>query len=241
MPLPMPSPRAVWVACGAVLAAGAAAVIGITLWVQGPTPAVASAGHSSAATGTAATSGAPHTGTAATAGAAGATGPSGAPGAAPTAGAAPAPTPSRGSELHEGSPQTLAPQPAPTPLATGPSLTGPLPPTASANGETLVAGFPKQVVPLLSGVLPVASSVACQGDRMQVGLEASSGQDTATVLSRYAATFQSAGFVAGTSPAVPGSTATRFTRGPDGLVVTVHARTGGGTELTISGALTTSG
>ncbi len=237
MPLRVPSSRAVWVAGGAVLAAGAAAVIGITLWAQGPAPADAAAGHGPSATGTA-TSGAPLAGADASPGA---TGPSGAPGATPTAGAAAAPTPSSASELHEGSPQTIAPQPAPTPLPTGPSLTGPLPPTASVNGDTLVAGFPQKVVPLLSGVRPVASSVASEGDRMQVGLEASSDQDTATVLARYTATFQGAGFVAGTSPAVPGSTAARFTRGPDGLVVTVRARTGGGTELTISGALTTAG
>ena len=40
---------------------------------------------------------------------------------------------------------------------------------------------------------------------------------------------------------MPGTTATSFTRGPDGLVLTVTARTGGGTELSVAGTLTTAG
>jgi hypothetical protein len=97
------------------------------------------------------------------------------------------------------------------------------------------------VVPVLDGVRVVSSSVSSEDVHLQAGLEASSTADPATVTSRYAATFRDAGFAVETSPAAPGSTATLFTRGPDGIVLTVADRVGGGTELVIAASLTTTG
>lgn len=137
-----------------------------------------------------------------------------------------------------------APAPGPTglPLAPppGPSLSGPLPATGSANG-TVVTGFPTTVVPILDGLTVVSSSVSASGDRLQVGLQASSAAAPADVQAAYVAALSAAGFTVADSPALPGSTATAFTRGPDGLVLTVTARTGGGTELSVAGTLTTAG
>lgn len=232
----LPSPRAVAIACAAVVLAGVAAVVGLTVWANGPTPADAREPAASAgpAVPGATPSGTPAPGTTGAGGAA-ATGPDGA------ASSDPAPAPSDASELEPGTARTIAPQPPPSPAPTGPSLTGPLPATASARGTSLVAGFPEAVVPVLDGVRVVSSSVAGEGDRLQVGLEASSDADPATVASRYAATFRGAGFAVASSPAVAGSTATAFTRGPDGVVLTVTDRVGGGTELTLAGTLTTAG
>ncbi|WP_426594504.1 hypothetical protein ACPPVS_03035 [Cellulomonas sp. McL0617] len=132
-------------------------------------------------------------------------------------------------------PAGLAPAAAP-----GPSLTGPLPATAAASG-VLVAGFPKDVVPVLAGVDVVSSSVSSSGTRLQVGLEGSSGAAPTDVTGAYVAALGGAGFAVGDSPAIAGSTATAFTRGPDGLVLTVRDRAGGGTDLTVAGTLTTAG
>ena len=87
----------------------------------------------------------------------------------------------------------------------------------------------------------MSSSVSASGDRLQVGLQASSDSAPADVQAAYVAALSAAGFAVGDSPALPGSTATSFTRGPDGLVLTVTDRTGGGTELSVAGTLTTAG
>jgi len=126
------------------------------------------------------------------------------------------------------------------PPAAGPSLTGPLPATGAANGS-VVKGFPKDVVPIVDGLTVVSSSVSASGDRLQVGLQASSDAAPADVQAAYVAALGGAGFAVGDSPALPGTTATAFTRGPDGLVLTVRDRIGGGTELSIAGTLTTAG
>lgn len=240
MARPMPSLRTVGIICAAVVVAGVATVVGITIWANGPAPA-AQAGRSSTPGQIATTSGPATPG--GSSGAVGGTvpGTASSSGAGATAQAAPAPTPTDASELSPGVPQTPPTQPAPSLLPTGPSLTGPLPPAASARGEQLVVGFPAQVVPVLDGIQVVSSSVASEGLRLQVGLEASSSADPATVTSRYATTFRDAGFVLEPSPALPGSTATQFTRGPDGVVLTVSGRVGGGTELIIAATLTTTG
>lgn len=155
------------------------------------------------------------------------------PGAPPSGAAGPVgeapPTPPPG-------PTALADAPAPP----GPSLTGPLPAAASARGG-LVAGFPAHVVPVPASLDVVSSAVAGEGTRLQVALEASSDDAPDAVQAAYVAALTGAGFAAGDSPAVPGASATAFTRGPDGLVVTVRQRPGGGTELAVAGTLTTSG
>ncbi|MDQ0371963.1 hypothetical protein [Cellulomonas humilata] len=136
--------------------------------------------------------------------------------------------------------QAPGPSGLPVPAAPGPSLTGPLPATGNANGA-VVKGFPTTVVPIPEGLTVVSSSVSASGDRLQVGLQASSDAAPADVQAAYVAALSAAGFAVGDSPALPGTTATSFTRGPDGLVLTVTARTGGGTELSVAGTLTTAG
>ena len=136
--------------------------------------------------------------------------------------------------------QAPGPSGLPVPVPPGPSLTGPLPATGNANGA-VVKGFPTAVVPIPESLTVVSSSVSASGDRLQVGLQASSDSAPADVQAAYVAALSAAGFAVEDSPALPGTTATSFTRGPDGLVLTVRGRTGGGTELSVAGTLTTAG
>ena len=136
--------------------------------------------------------------------------------------------------------QPPGPSGLPDTTAPGPSLTGPLPATGAANGA-VVKGFPTGVVPILDGLTVVSSSVSASGDRLQVGLQASSDSAPTDVQAAYVAALSAAGFTVEDSPALPGSLATSFTRGPDALVLTVRERLGGGTELSVAGALTTAG
>lgn len=120
----------------------------------------------------------------------------------------------------------------------GPTLTGPLPASGAANGR-LVAGFPQHVVPVVDGVQVVSSSVSSSGKRLQITLDGSSTASPTAVQAAYVKELGKSGFAAATSPALPGQTATAFTHGTDGLVLTVRQRIGGGTELTLAGTLTT--
>jgi hypothetical protein len=126
------------------------------------------------------------------------------------------------------------------PTADVPRLTGPLPPTASARGA-LVAGFPVKIVPVPAGATVVSSSVSAEGSRLQVGLEASTAASPADVLAGYVQTFTASGFITTDSPAGAGTTATAFVRGNEGLVLTLRARLGGGTELSVAGTLVAEG
>ncbi len=144
------------------------------------------------------------------------------------------------SEILPSQPPAPAGLPDAAAAAAGPSLTGPLPKTGAANGA-VVTGFPTAVVPVPDGLTVVSSSVSASGDRLQVGLQASSDSAPTDVTAAYVAALGGAGFAVGDSPALPGSTATAFTRGPDGLVLTVRDRIGGGTELSLAGTLTTAG
>jgi hypothetical protein len=231
--------RTAWIASAAIVAVGLALAVALSVWshsgagAAGPltlTPSGATAGTGTSALG------------ASTAPSAAGASPGASPGASTRAsspGATPAPAPTRASELQP-TPATLGIQPPPSP-ASGPSLSGPLPATASARGGALVAGFPTQVVPVLAGIRLVSSSVSGQGSRLQIGFEGSSSASPAAVISGYTATLTGSGFLASPSPALPGTTATEFSRGPDGVVLTVDARVGGGTELSVVGTLTTAG
>lgn len=134
-----------------------------------------------------------------------------------------------------------APSPTALPLPElAQTLIGPLPATDTAHGQ-VVDGFPTDAVPLPDGLTVVSSSVSASGDRLQVGLLASSDGSPADVQAAFAATLGGAGFAVSDSPALPGSAATAFTHGSDGLVLTVRERTGGGTELSLAGTLSTAG
>ncbi len=132
-----------------------------------------------------------------------------------------------------------SPSAAPTALVPGLQvrrLTGTLPPNATASG-TIVAGFPTTIVPVIDGATVVQTSVTSQGDRLQLGLTASSPQSPEAVTAAYVAVFAAEGFQSGPAPANQGSTATNFIRGAEGLVLTVTVRVGGGTDLSLVGTL----
>ena len=162
-------------------------------------------------------------------------------GSTPSGGTSPAkPTTDSGSASEVLPPTASTPGTLLVPTTDVPRLTRPLPATASARGA-LVAGFPATIVTVLAGATVVSSSVAAEGSRVQVGLEASTAASPADVLAGYVKAFTAAGFVSTDSPAAAGSTATAFVRDNDGLVLTLRERLGGGTELSVAGTLTAQG
>lgn len=195
------------------------------------TPGAAHAAGVGATTGTSGTSGETGNGTSASS--------SGARGSSPASSAAPG---------REQAPGPAAPpvvalpglQAAPTAPAAEPLLTGAAPATAERNGA-VVAGFPVKVVPVPKGVTVVSSSVSSEGARVQVGMQASSAATPAQVLGAYDEAFGASGFTPASSPALPGTSAHLYQHGTDGIVVTVKARLGGGTEIAVAGSLTTAG
>ncbi|GAA3796938.1 hypothetical protein [Cellulomonas soli] len=118
------------------------------------------------------------------------------------------------------------------------TLTGALPTTASARG-TLVAGFPELVLPSGTALEVVSSSVSAEGARLQIGLEAGTAVAQDDVRAAFTATLEALGFRSEESPALPGNRATAYVHGDEGLVLTTHERTGGGTELSVAGTLET--
>lgn len=168
--------------------------------------------------------------------------------AAPSSGAGPDAPASSAAPGREQAPGASAPaavalpglQAGPAAPAAAPLLTGPAPATAQRNGA-VVAGFPVKVVPVPKGVTVVSSSVSSEGVHVQLAMQASSSASPAQVLGAYDEALGTTGFTPSSSPAVAGSTAHTYIHGADGVVVTVKARLGGGTEITVAGALTTAG
>ena len=124
----------------------------------------------------------------------------------------------------EGNPSASAPAPyrlpdSKAPAKPEPLVSEPLPASASARGS-IVAGFPAVISKAPKSTVAF-SSVATQGTRMQVGLDATSGISAADVLSFYRTAFTRLGLVAKSAPAVDGSSALVFVRGANGITVTV--------------------
>lgn len=118
-----------------------------------------------------------------------------------------------------GSTPDSTPSPAPKAL-----VSAPLPATASARGS-IVKGFPA-VIPQAPESTVTFSSVASEGDRMQLGLEATTSVSADGVLSYYRTVFEPLGLVAAPAPAVEGSAALSFVRGGNGITVTVSTPAG---------------
>jgi hypothetical protein len=143
----------------------------------------------------------------------------------------------------EGNPSGSTPTPyslpGSKPLATPQPLIGtPLPPSASARGS-IVKGFPA-VIPQAPKSTVTFSSIATEGTRMQVGLDATTTISVADVFSYYRTAFEPLGLVAAATPAVDGSTALSFVRGDNGITVTVSDSTGGSrSHYTVTGVLST--
>ena len=80
----------------------------------------------------------------------------------------------------------------------------------------MVKGFPTTVVPLPEGLTVVSSSVSASGDRLQVGLQASSDSAPADVQAAYVAALSAAGFAVGDSPPCPAPPPRPSPAGPTG-------------------------
>jgi hypothetical protein len=122
-----------------------------------------------------------------------------------------------------------APQPGVTSLAelmgpatASPLVTAPLPRTAAARGR-LVARFPVALRPVRPARVR-SSSVSRSGDRVQVGLVASTGMSPADVLLAYRTRLARRGLVeVSQPPTLPGSSSAAFRRGGNVVTITVTA------------------
>ncbi|WP_158866169.1 hypothetical protein [Leifsonia sp. AG29] len=115
----------------------------------------------------------------------------------------------------------------------------PLPKSASAVGK-LVTGYPAAVLPQAPGSAVQTSSVAAQGDRLQVTLTATSTQGVTDVLAFYRSALAKYGMYDTAAPALSGATSLLFSRGSDS--VTLTASTGkSGTTYTLYAAFTAQG
>jgi hypothetical protein len=153
---------------------------------------------------------------------------------------------SASSEIAPVATQTQAPGAAPTsgtlpgvrPTRRGPLVSDPLPRAASAQG-TLVAGYPRRVVPKVPGSTIRSSSVSPSTGRLQVALDARVKASTPDVLRFYAVRLARFGFTSAAAPAVGGSQASSYTRGASSLTVTVTPASSGTVDYTVFGTLHT--
>lgn len=114
------------------------------------------------------------------------------------------------------------------------------PASASAHG-TLVAGYPSDLVPVPEGTTIVASSVTSQGDHVQVGVTGTEDAEPDQVGAAYTTRMTGLGYLTASADAASGSTATQYVRGRDVVVLTLRPRTGGGSELVLTGVLVVGG
>ena len=115
-------------------------------------------------------------------------------------------------------------------------VAAPLPATASATGK-LVAGFPAAALPAAPGSTISSSSVASQGEHLQVSLVAKSSRAAIDIVAFYRAALAAYGMYDMPAPAVAGSTAVAFSRGGDSVTVTATPGTGG-TSYVVYGTFT---
>ncbi len=143
------------------------------------------------------------------------------------------PTPTA-SPTDLGGNEVLPPSPSPSglpglddnPSDRGPLVHAPLPKAASAHGH-LVKGYPKALRPV-KGTAIVATSVSPSGPRLQVSLEGTTKASAQAVQTAYRTKLLARGFRERALPAVGGSTAIAFTRGPNRITLTTTpgSRTG---------------
>lgn len=99
-------------------------------------------------------------------------------------------------------------------------LAGRLPAEAQTRGS-LVAGYPRRIVPAAPRSTVATSSVSPAGRRLQVALVAGTARSADAVLRFYRATFTPLGLVEIPIQTVAGSDAAAFRRGASSVVVTV--------------------
>lgn len=154
---------------------------------------------------------------------------------------APSPTASPPADTATGNPpgqeqgpsSEKAEPPAP-PAVIEPLITEPLPATGHRDGA-IVDGFPL-VISLAPRSEVMFSSVASEGDRVQVGLSALSRNAPGEVLDHYRSLFTGLGLVAESISTADGSSAVAFERGPSTVTVTVWS-THDGTRYTVFSVL----
>jgi hypothetical protein len=115
-------------------------------------------------------------------------------------------------------------------------VSNPLPKTASATGS-LAAGYPSKVLPVATASSIGTSSVATQGQHVQVTLTATSSMPVTEVLAFYRTALAKYGMYDTAAPALGGATALTFRRGTNSVTLTASPVTGG-TKYIIYGAFT---
>lgn len=124
--------------------------------------------------------------------------------------------------------EVLSPSPSPSglpglspaPKPDKPLISQPLPTQGSADG-TLVDGYPASVLPPARGSTIETSSVSPTGRRLQVALNARTGQGAGGVLLFYRQTLTALGFTEDNVSATAGNQAAGFRRGQSSVTVTV--------------------
>ena len=155
----------------------------------------------------------------------------------------PAPTPGRdqsgppqGKRFTTGGVPGAAGKSLPKSTALPEPVSNPLPKTASAVGA-LAKGYPSVVVPATPQSSIGTSSVATQGQHLQVTLTATSTMTVTEVLAFYRTALAKYGMYDTAAPALGGATALTFKRGTNSVTVTTSPVTDG-TKYIIYGAFT---
>lgn len=103
-------------------------------------------------------------------------------------------TPVAGSEVQAPDPSATASDRLPPREGSGPLVTPPLPPSASAEGS-LVDGYPRDIMGPAADSDVISSSIATEGDTMQVTLVARTDQPEDQVRSHFLSVWTSLGLV----------------------------------------------
>lgn len=156
--------------------------------------------------------------------------------AAPTPGADPSGPPQSKRFTTEVIPGAAGGKGLPKSTALPEPVSNPLPKTASAVGA-LAKGYPGTLLPAAPHSTIATSSVASQGQHLQVTLTATSAAAIPDILAFYRTTLAKYGMYDSSSPALGGATALTFKRGADSVTVSAKPATGG-TKYIIYGAFT---
>lgn len=156
--------------------------------------------------------------------------------ASPTHGPDPDGTPVPGSEVQAPDASATDPNRLPPREASGPLVTPPLPPSASAEGS-LVEGFPRDIMGPTADSDVVSSSIATEGDTMQVTLVARTDQSEEDVRSHFRSVWTSLGLV---ESAQDQGTSLAVDDGANSLSLAFTPSSGTGTVYMVYGVFRTS-
>ena len=169
-------------------------------------------------------------------------GSAGDPGATPSAtvspsrGPDPQGTPVAGSEVQTPDPSATNPNRLPPRHETGPLIEPPLPPSASAEGA-LVDGFPAHIMGPTGTSDIVSSSIATEGDTMQVTLVARTDEPQQDVRAHFSSVWNSLGLAESPSNETASLT---VEDGSNSLSLAITPSSGTGTVYMVYGVFRTS-